>query len=88
MLAEAMGDDFELVAFKLMQKEGLIKLLHSGTKILADVAFNAIVGIINNVCSTKVVQNLATHLIESKSPIVHAKAGIFLYSIISLYPTE
>ena len=60
MLAEAMGDDFEQAAWKLMQKEGLIKLMHSGTKILAEVGLNAIVGILNNVCSAKVVQNLAT----------------------------
>ena len=59
MLAEAMGDDFEQAAFKLMSKEGLIKVIHSGTKILAEIGFNAIIGIMNNVCSAKVVQNLA-----------------------------
>ena len=59
MLAEAMGDDFESAAYKLMQKEGLIKLMHSGTKILAEVALNSVIGILNNVCSAKVVQNLA-----------------------------
>ena len=55
MLAEAMGDDFEQAAYKLMSKEGLVKVMHSGTKILAEIGFNAIIGIMNNVCSTKVV---------------------------------
>ena len=67
MLAESMGDDFEHAAFKFMQKEGLIKLLHNGKQILAEVGFNAIIGILNNVCSAKVVQNLSQQMIETKS---------------------
>ena len=55
MLAEAMGDDFEQAAYKLMQKEGLIKVIHAGKTILAEVGLHAIVGILNNVCSAKVV---------------------------------
>ena len=50
-----------------MQKEGLIKLMHSGTRILAEVGLTAVVGILNNVCSAKVVQNLATQMMETKS---------------------
>ena len=59
MLAGAMGDDFESAAYKLLQKEAVMKVMHAGKSILAEVGFNATIGILNNVCSSKVVQNLA-----------------------------
>ena len=83
-----MGDDFESAAYKLLQKEGLIKVMHAGKTILAEVGFNATISILNNVCSAKVVQNLAQQCMESRSKQVAGYAGVFLYSIVSLYPTE
>lgn len=55
MLAEAMGADFESAAYKLLTKDGLIKLLHNGKHILAEIGFHTVVGILNNVCSIKVI---------------------------------
>ena len=55
MLAEAMGADFESAAYKIFTKDGLIKLLHNGKHILAEIGFNTCVGILHNVCSLKVV---------------------------------
>lgn len=55
MLAEALGNDFESVAYRLITKDGLVKLMHAGKSILAEIGTIAIVGILRNVCSTKVV---------------------------------
>ena len=62
MLAEAMGVDFESAAYKLLTKDGLIKLLHNGKHILAEIGFTTVVGILHNVCSVKVVSRLADEM--------------------------
>lgn len=46
MLAEAMGIDFESIAYKMFTKDGLIKLLHNGKHILAEIGFTTVVGIL------------------------------------------
>jgi hypothetical protein len=55
MLAEAMGDDFESSAFKLVGKESLGRLMQNGTKILAEIGAQTMVAIIQNVCSVKII---------------------------------
>ena len=67
MLAEAMGIDFESAAYKLLNKEALVKLIHSGKHILAEIGTSAIVSILNNVCSAKVVQRLSEEMQQSRS---------------------
>ena len=37
VLAQCLGNDFENLALKLIQKEGLLKVLHNGNKTLADI---------------------------------------------------
>ena len=37
-----MGNDFETLALKFITKDSLIKLLHSGTKVLAEIGFATI----------------------------------------------
>ena len=59
MLAEAMGIDFESAAYKLVNKDALIKLMHNGKHILAEIGTSSMISILNNVCSAKVVQKLA-----------------------------
>ena len=55
MLAEAMGNDFESSAFKLIGKDSLGKLMQNGTKILAEIGASTLIAIIKNVCSVKIV---------------------------------
>jgi hypothetical protein len=58
MLAANLGNDFEYLALKLITKESLIKVLHNGNKTLSDVAHQAILCILNNVCIPKIIQRL------------------------------
>lgn len=55
MMAESLGDDFESAAYRLLTKDGLVKLVHAGKHILAEIGTTTIVGILRNVCSAKVV---------------------------------
>jgi phage shock protein PspC (stress-responsive transcriptional regulator) len=48
-----MRNDFEGLANKFLTKESLIKLLHCGTKVLAEIGFVTIIAIIENVCVPK-----------------------------------
>lgn len=62
MLAEALGDDFESAAFRLLSKDALLKLMHAGKHILAEIGTTTVVGILRNVLSSKVVQRLAQEI--------------------------
>ena len=86
MLAEVMGLDFESAAYKLMTKDGLVKLMHYGKHILAEIGTSAVISILNNVYSVKVVQRLAEEMKQSKSTYVKEKSAVFLYIILSTYP--
>lgn len=55
MMAETLGDDFESAAYRLLTKDGLMKLIHAGKHILAEIGTTAIVSILRNVCSGKVI---------------------------------
>jgi len=55
MCAEALGDEFESAAFRFMTKDALVKLIHGGKHILAEIGTNTIIGVLNNVCSSKVI---------------------------------
>lgn len=55
MLAEALQDDFESAAFRLLTKDAVVKLMHAGKHILAEIGTNTVVGILRNVCSAKVI---------------------------------
>jgi len=58
MLAEVLGIEFESAAYKLVGKDILGKLMHNGTKILAEIGASALISIVMNVCSTKIFQRL------------------------------
>jgi hypothetical protein len=49
-MAYCMGNDFENLGNKFITKDSLLKLLHSGTKVLAEIGFSTITIIIENVC--------------------------------------
>ena len=70
MCAESLGDEFESAAFRLVTKDALVKLCHAGKHILAEIGTSTIVGILFNVCSSKVLQRLAQELQESRSTYV------------------
>ena len=62
--------------------------MHAGKTILAEIGFNATIAILNNVCSEKVVKNLAHQCMDSKGKSVAGYSGVLLFLIISLYPAE
>ena len=88
MLAEALGDDFESAAYRLLANNALMRLMQAGKHILAEIGTSTVLGILHNVCSAKVLQRLATELQESKSTYIHKCAGMFLLEIVSIYPAE
>lgn len=88
VLAQNLGNDFEVLALKLITKEALIKVLHSGNKMLAEFAHHAVLGILNHVCVPKLIQKLQSEMLNSKSPIVHAKLSQYLFVLVSIYPYE
>ena len=55
MLAEALGDDFESAAYRFVTKDAIVKLMHAGKHILAEIGTNTIIGILRNLRSSKVV---------------------------------
>lgn len=67
MLAEALGDEFELAAVRLLNKEALVKLMHSGKSVLAEYGFMSVVGILHSVCSSKILSRLAQEMTDSRS---------------------
>mmetsp|Transcript_43444 Transcript_43444/g.41904 ORF Transcript_43444/g.41904 Transcript_43444/m.41904 type:complete len:90 (+) Transcript_43444:393-662(+) len=73
---------------KLISKDSLLKLLHSGTKVLAEIGFQTISFLLANVCSPKLIQRLQEEMKGSKNTWAHSKFGHFLFLILSLYPFE
>jgi hypothetical protein len=53
-----LGNDFEVLAHKLITKEALIKVLHSGNKMLSEFGHHSMLGILNHVCVPKLIQRL------------------------------
>ena len=88
VLAQCLGNDFEVLAHKLITKEALIKVLHSGNKMLAEFAHHAMLGILNHVCVPKLISRLQTEMLGSKSTVVHAKMSQYLFVFVSMYPFE
>lgn len=88
MLAEALQDDFESAAFRLLTKDALVKLIHAGKHILAEIGTNTVIGILRNVCSVKVVQRLSQEMQESRSTYVQKISGMFLLEIVSIFPRD
>ena len=88
MLAEALGDDFESAAFRLLSKDALLKLMHAGKHILAEIGTTTGVGILRNVLSSKVVQRLAQEIQSSKSTYVQKCGGMLLLEILQTYPKD
>mmetsp|Transcript_13087 Transcript_13087/g.17721 ORF Transcript_13087/g.17721 Transcript_13087/m.17721 type:complete len:106 (+) Transcript_13087:655-972(+) len=88
MLAETLGEDFESAAYRMLTKDGLVKLMHAGKHILAEIGTSTVIGILRNVCSTKVVQRLSQEMQDSRSTYVHRQAAMFLLEIVSIYPRD
>jgi len=55
MMAEALGNDFEPAAFRLLSKESIVKLMHVGKSILAEIGTTTALGILHNLYSVKVI---------------------------------
>ena len=65
-----MSIDFESAAYKLLTKDGIVKLMHSGKHILAEIGTSAVTSILHNVCSVKVVQRLTEEMMATRSQYV------------------
>ena len=73
---------------KLITKEALLKVLHSGNKMLAEMAHQSILEILNHVCAPKLIARLPVEMQNSKSTSVHAKMSQYLFVLVTLYPFE
>lgn len=71
MLAESLCVDFEAAAFRLITKDGLVKLMGAGKHILAEIGTTTIVGILRNICSARFVQRLSQEMMDSRATYVH-----------------
>lgn len=88
VLAQCLGNDFEALALKLVQKDALMKVLHNGNKTLSEIGHNCVLCILNHVCVPKLIQVLPAEMASSKSPLVLAKLSQYLFVIVTLYPFE
>ena len=88
VLAQSFGNDFETLALKLVTKDSLLKVLHSGNKTLADHAHQSILGILNHVCVPKLISRLQAEMANSKSPMARAKMASYIFVLVSIYPFE
>lgn len=52
-MAQTMQNDFEQLSLKYVSKDSLLKLLHSGSKVLAEIGHSTILAILHNVCAPK-----------------------------------
>ena len=57
-MAQCMRDDFAECAIKLVNENFIIKQLHSGTSILADLSHDAMMGIMSFCVQPKLVKRL------------------------------
>jgi len=87
-LAQNLGNDFEILALKLITKDALLKVIQSAQKTLADHAHQAILSILNHVCVPKLIPRLQSEMTNSKSTAFHQKMSQYLYVLVSLYPFE
>jgi hypothetical protein len=72
----------------MLTKDGLIKLMHAGKNILAEIGTTAVIGILRNVCSAKVIQRLSQEMQESRSTYVHKVSGMIALEIVSVFPRD
>ncbi|CDW90677.1 clip-associating protein [Stylonychia lemnae] len=88
IMAQVLQDDFEGIANKLITKDSLIKLVHCGTKVLAEIGNQTIISILNYVCVPKVIQKFQEEMKTSKNTWAHAKISGYLFQIMQNYPFE
>eukprot|EP00347_Sterkiella_histriomuscorum_P005558 403356151 len=88
IMAQVMQNDFEPFVNKFISKDSLIKLLHNGTKVLAEVGNQTITALIYNTVAPKIIQKFQEELKVSKNPWAHSRMTYYLYLIVKIYPFE
>lgn len=81
------GQRLDTLCERLFSKEGLIKLINSGNKILSETGNVCIVNLITNVQSPKIIPRIVDEL-SSKNPSVREKASYYLTKLLSIYPAQ
>ena len=76
------------MALKLITKEALLKVLHSGNKTLADIAHQTMMTILNHVCVPQLIPRLQVEMANSKSTTFHAKMSYYLLVLVTIYPFD
>lgn len=87
-LSQCLGNDFETLALKLINKDGLIKAISNANKTLADIGHQTMLNILNHVCVPKIISRMQVEMLNSKSPLTHSKLSMYLFVIVSIYPFE
>ena len=72
----------------MLNKDGLVKLMHAGKHILAEIGTTTVIGILRNVSSTKVLQRLSQEMQDSRANYVHKVSGMVVLEIVSIYPRD
>jgi hypothetical protein len=88
VLAQNLGNDFEVLALKLITKDILLKVVSSGNKTLSDLAHQSMMTILNHVCVPKLILRLQSEMANSKSTMFHAKMSQYLFVVVTIYPFD
>lgn len=85
LMAIKLKNSFENAADRYISANCLLKLILSGNKILAEAGHQAIIVILQNVHSAKLVIKIAEE-IKSKNPVMRLKSSQYTSTILSYYP--
>ena len=84
-MAKSLGDSFELAAERYISFSCLLKLILSGNKVMAEAGHKALITILENVTSEKLLLKI-TNEANSKNPIMRNKCTSYLRCILTNYP--
>lgn len=75
-----MSTDFEHAAIQMIPS--LVKVIHSGNKILAEVGHQVIKGCIQHSPSGRILEALLSELHKTRSGAVHYKLATYLFQVV------
>ena len=84
-MAEIFGNEIEILAEKLIQKDSLLKLINCATKLMSDAGHKCIFSIIQSVISHKFIPKICEEL-SSKNPLIRIKCSSYLLCFMKYYP--
>ena len=84
LAARVAGERLESLCDKLISKDGLLKIINSGNKIIAENGNDCIITLIENVRSPKIITRIVDEF-QSKNTAVRQKISVYLKMIIESY---